>query len=99
MASGEMSLSVNDMPIEIDYFVQQFFGNTIAGMLATLEGTGEIETLELSIDKDEVTINLNNALVPINPFVSKIFRNIITGMVSSLKGVNEINKVDISIKE
>lgn len=99
MAPGEVSLSVNDIPIQIEYFVQRFIGNTIAGMLDTLDGTGEIETLELSVDRDEVTINLNNALVPINPFVSEIIRNTITGMVSSLKGVSEINKVNINIKE
>lgn len=98
MTSGEVSLSVNYVSIPVDYFVQSFLENTIGGMLAALEGTGEIETLELSVEGDEVVINLNNAVVPTNPFVSKIISNTINGMVSSLKGVNEINRVDISIK-
>lgn len=98
MASREVKLSVNDVPIELDYFVQGFIEHTISGMMAALEGTGEIESLELSIDGDKVTINLNSALVPTNPFVNKIIRNTIAGMVSSLKGVNEINRMNLSIR-
>ncbi len=97
MTSRQVSLSVNDAPIETDYFVQGFIDHTLGGILAALEGTGEIEILDVSIEGDEVKINLNNALVPTNPFASKIIRNTIVGMVSSLKGVNEINKVKISI--
>ena len=98
MATRQVSLSVNDVPIEIDYFVQEFIDHTVGGILAALEGTGEIKRLELSIEGAKVTINLNNALVPINPFVNKIIRNTIAGMVSSLKGVSEINRLNISIR-
>jgi len=97
MASRQVSLSVNNTPIELDYFVQGFIDHTIEGMLAALEGVGEIKSLALSIDEDKVTVNLNNALVPTNLFVSKIIRNTIAGMLSSLKGVSEINKVKIGI--
>ena len=98
MASRQVSLSVNDAPIEIDYFVQGFIDHTVGGILAALEGTGEIESLALSIEGDKVTINLNDAMVPINPFVNKIIRNTIVGMVSSLKGVSEVNRMNISIR-
>ena len=98
MASRQVSLSVNDTPIELDYFVQGFIDHITAGILEALEGTGEIESLDLSIDGDDVTINLNNALVSVNPFASKIIRNTIAGLVSSLKGVNQINKVNLSIR-
>ncbi len=97
MASRQVNLSVNDAPIELDYFVQGFIDHTISGMMAALEGTGKIKSLNISIKGDIVEINLNNALVPIKPFVSKIFRNTIAGMVSSLKGVSETNRVNISI--
>ncbi|MFC1992742.1 hypothetical protein ACFLV3_02880 [Chloroflexota bacterium] len=93
-----VSLAVNDMPIQLDYFVEGFIDHTIDGMLSALEGTGEIEVLDISIEEDEVTINLNNAIVPINPFVNKLFRNTIAAMVSPLKGVNEINRININIK-
>jgi len=67
-------------------------------MLAALQGTGEIESLDDFIEGDKVTINLNNAVVPINPFVNKIIQNTIVGMVSSLKGVSKINMMTISIR-
>jgi len=98
MTSRQVSLSVNDTPIGLDYFVQGFIEHTISGMLAALEGTGEIENLDVSIEGDKVTINLNNAVVPINPFVNKIIRNTIVGMVSSLKGVSEINRINVNVR-
>ena len=94
----QISLVVNDVPIELDYFVQGFIDHTISGMVEALEGTGEIKNLELSVEGGKVIINLNGGAVPINPFVAKIIRNTIVGMVSSLKGVSEINRLNISIK-
>ena len=93
----QVSLMVNDSPIPLDYFVQGFIDHTVDGILAALEDTGEIKTLDISIDGDEVKIILNNATVPINYFVNKIIRNTIVGMISSLKGVSEISKINISI--
>jgi len=94
----QVSLSLNDQPVELDYFVQGFIDHTIGGMLATLKGTGEIKDLDISIEGDEITINLNSAVVPTNPFVSKIITNTIMGMVSSLKGAGEIRSVKITIE-
>ena len=94
----EVSLFVNDAPVALDYFVQGFIDHSLGGMLAALEGTGEIKTLDVTIEGDKVTINLNNTLVPTNPFVNKIIKNTIVGMLSSLRGVDEINKVKIDIK-
>jgi len=94
----QVSLSLNDQPVELDYFVQGFIDHTIGGMLATLKGTGEIKDLDISLEGDEITINLNSAVVPTNPFVSKIITNTIMGMVSSLKGAGEIRSVKITIE-
>ena len=93
----QVSLSVNDVPIKLDYFVQGFIDHTTGGMISALEGTGEIKNLDFSIEGDKVTINLNNTLVPINSFVNKIIRNTIVGMVSPLKGVAAINRMNIRI--
>ena len=93
----QVSLLVNDQPIELDYFVQNFIDHTIGGILAGLEGVSGIESVAILIEQDEITINLNDALLPINPFVSKIIRNTVVGMVSSLKGVVDVNKVNITI--
>ncbi len=93
-----ISLLVNDMPIELDYFVQEFIDHTMGGMIQALKDTGEIKSLGVVINGDEVIIDLNNTSVPVNPFVTKIIRNTVTGMVSSLKGVSEINKISVSVR-
>ena len=94
----QVSLSINDVAIELGYFVQEFIGHVISGMLAALKDTGEINSVSIAIEEDNVTINLNNTLVPTNPFASKIIRNTIIGMVSVLKGVREANRIDIKIE-
>ena len=93
-----INLSVNEVPVEIDYFVQGFIDHTVAGMIAALEGTGEIRSLMVSLEGDNVAVILNDSVVPINPFANKIMRNTIEGMVSSLKGVSEVNRLTIHIK-
>ena len=92
------SLTINNVPVELNYFVEGFIDHTIGGMLSALEGTGEIKTLDIAIEGDKVTINLNDGVVPLNPFTSKIIRNTIAGMVSPLKGVTEINRMNIGIR-
>ena len=96
--TGKITLLVNDMPIGLSYFAQEFIEHTVGGMVAPLEGPGEMETLDISIEGDAVKINLNNASVRTNKFVSKVFKNTIVGIVSSLKGVREINKIHLSVK-
>ena len=98
--AGQVSLLVNNAPIELDDFTQSFIEHVISGILGGLKGTGEIKALDLSIDEGrQVSIDLNNALVPLNPFINEITKNIIMGMVSSLKGVSEINRLNITIKK
>ena len=99
MASIQVKLSVNDRPIQLDFFVQEFVDRTISGMLTALKGTCEIKDLQIHADAEQLSINLNNELVPTNPFVTKIFRNTVFGMVSPLKGVSDIASVDITIKK
>jgi len=97
MQTRQVELSVNDAPIEMDYFVQSYVDHVVGGIVASLKGAGEIKRLQISLERDEVAIRLNGHLVPVNPFVNKIVRNTIVGMVSSLKGVGEISKLDIGI--
>ena len=94
----EVKLLVNDAPIPLDYFVEGLVDHIVGGIIASLESTGEIEIVDLTIEGDEVAVNLNNSPVPINAFVQKIIKSTVTGMISVLKGVGEIDKVKISIK-
>jgi len=92
-------LSVNDVPINLDYFVEGFIDHVVGGILASLKDTGEIENLELSIDNDsQVAISLNGNAVPLKYFPNEIIISTILGMVSTLKGVDEVNRLQISIK-
>jgi sulfur carrier protein ThiS len=92
-----ITLSVNDVPVEIDYFVQGFIDHTVGGMASALERTGEIKHLVVSLEGEKIAMILNDTVVPINRFANDIIRNTIIGMVSSLKEVNEINKLTITI--
>jgi hypothetical protein len=98
MAAGKVSLSVNDASIELNNFVEGYIDHLIGGIIASLRGTGETKSIELSVQGDQVSIVLNNAIVPLNPFVTQIIRSTIGGMVSSLKGVRTIERIKVSIK-
>lgn len=95
----QISLSVNDIPINLDYFVGEYIDHVVGGIVASLRDTGEIESLELTIDNEgQVTINLNSAAVPLTPFPIEIIKSTIMGVVAPLKGVGEVNRLEIAIK-
>lgn len=93
----QVSLSVNDKPIKLDYFVLGFIDHVTRGILEALEGIGDVQSATLTIKGDVVRISVNNAPVSIKSFVTKIVGNTVKGMVSPLKGVGEINSLEISI--
>jgi hypothetical protein len=97
--ASQVSLSVNDMPIEIDYFVHEYLEHVSSGIVAGLKDTEEVESLELSIDNEgQVTINLNGSVVPLKYFPNKIIRSTVLGMVAPLRGVDEVNRLEIIIR-
>jgi sulfur carrier protein ThiS len=96
--TSQISLSVNDVPIQLDYFVHGYVDHVIGGIVASLKDTRGIESLQLSIDNEgRVTINLNGSVVPISYFPNKIIRSTILGMVSTLKGVGEVDRLEMTI--
>ena len=96
----QTSLSVDEIPIDLDYFVADYLEHVIGGIIGSLHDTGEIDTLELNIDNEgRVTINLNNADVPLKYFPVEIIRSTILGMIAPLKGVEgAADRVEITIK-
>ena len=95
----QISLSVNDIPIKLDYFVAGYVDHVVGGIIASLKDTGEIKTLELTIDNEsQVKIILNGADVPLGYFPVEIIRNTITGMAATLKGVDKsVDKLELKI--
>ncbi len=47
----QTDLTVNGQKIELNDFVQNFIGRAIIGMLASLRGVGDIQTVSLEISK------------------------------------------------
>jgi hypothetical protein len=97
MADQQVILAVNDVPIVLNNFVQNYIDQVVSGILASLRGTAEIESIELSIEGNQVSVVLNDAAVPLNPFVTRIIRSTMLGMVSSLKGVGTVDKMQLFI--
>lgn len=86
-----VSLSVNNLPINLDYFVEGYIDHVIGGIMASLKDTSEIKTLELNVaNGGQVTINLNGADVPLTYFPMEIIRSTLEGMVATLKGVDRV---------
>jgi hypothetical protein len=94
----QISLSANDKPIEMDYFVQGFIDHTVYGMVTSLEGVTDISVLELHINGDKAGISVNENFLPLNDFVIKIMCSTVRGMVSCLKGVENTEKIRIMIQ-
>lgn len=93
-----ITLAVNSLPVETDYFVQNFFDHTVSGMVSSLEGVMEIRDLKVSVEEGRTTILLNGVSLPINGFVNDLFRNTLLGLVSTLKGVSDIRQLTLGIQ-
>ncbi|HKI48532.1 MAG TPA: hypothetical protein VKA69_04350 [Desulfobacteria bacterium] len=94
----KIKLSVNNSPVEIDYFMQGFIDHTACGMVSSLEGVVEIEDLEISVEGERTAIHLNKTPLPINDFVSDLVRNTLIGMVSTLKGVSDVDQLRLNVQ-
>lgn len=99
MTSRRVSLTVNDSPVPLDYFVQSLVDHVVRGILEALENTGSPETIELAIAPAGVALKVNRTAVPTNAFVSKVITNTLFGLAGSLKGVGKINTLKVEIKK
>ena len=96
--SRQVSLSVNNEPIRIEFFVGNLIDNVVGGIIATLEGVEEPKEVELVINQGTVSLSVNEAQVPTNEFVSKVTTSTLFALVSCLKGVGQIEDLRIDIK-
>lgn len=93
-----ISLSVNDVAIETDYFVQGFIDHTVYGMVSSLEGVGDVSEIRIVIKGIDANIWINGDLVPVNDFVSAMVSSTVRGMVLPLKGVEDTEKIQVAIE-
>ena len=98
--SRKVSLSVNNVPIDLDYFVTEYLDSVTGGIIGSLHDTGEIEDLLLTLDNTgDIKIVLNNSDIPLKEFPIEIIRSTLLGIVAPLKGVDaQVNTLEISIK-
>jgi hypothetical protein len=98
-----VSLTVNNVPINLDYFVSEYIKSTVGGIIASLNDTGEIDDLRLALDNEgQVTITLNNSDIPLKYFPNDIIRSTILGMIAPLKGVEstvDVDTLEITIRK
>jgi hypothetical protein len=85
----EVTLTVNGVPIKLDYFVEAYVDHVVGGIVGSLRGTGEIRDLELAVEEGGgVRIRLNGEDVSLKPFPVLIIRETLAGLVKPLKGVD-----------
>ena len=95
----EASLSVNDLPIELNAFVESFLAKTAVGAVSELKGTDDIRSLEIVVQKSvDISIEVNGNDIPLTPFPGEIIANTLKGMASSLRGVDEIESMKVSVR-
>jgi hypothetical protein len=98
MGRFKAKLEVNNISIEMNAFVEELLARTALGIVASLKGTEDVQTLELRQEKGNVAITANGRDVPLTPFPNDVIRNTLTGLLSSLKGIDDMESVYISVE-
>jgi hypothetical protein len=91
-------LEINNIPVELNPFVDEFLTRTVVGAVSSLKGAGNIQGLELYLERNDVKIVVNGNEVPLTPFPKEIITNTIIGLVSPLKGVDKVDSLKINIR-
>lgn len=94
----ETKLMVNNTPIELTAFPEEFLAKTVSGAVSSLKGAEDIQSLELYLEQGDVRVIVNGKELPLTPFPNDIIANTLIGLVSSLKGVDRIESLKINIK-
>lgn len=94
----EAKLEVNNIPIDLSPFPEQFVARTIVGAVSSLREAENIESLELYLKQGDVTVIVNGNELDVTSFPNEIMASTVLGMVSPLKGIDKIDSVNISVK-
>jgi len=91
-------LAVNNVPVELNPFVEEFLTRTVVGAVSSLKGTENIRDAELYLGRSDVKLAVNGREIPLTPFPKEIMTATMTGLVSSLKGIGKIDSLKIKIR-
>ena len=93
----EAMLWVNNDPVELNAFVEEFLAKTVIGAASSLKGVKDIQSLELFLERGNVKVIVNGKEVSLTPFPNDIIANTIIGLVSTLRGVGKVEVLKISV--
>jgi hypothetical protein len=94
----EAELWVNNKPVELNPFVEQILGGTVAGALRSLKGVESLQSVELQLHQGIVAVTVNGKEVALTPFPNDIIAGTVTGFVSSLKAIDKIEILKINLR-
>ena len=94
----EARLEANNVPVDLNPFVEQFIARAVAGGVSSLRGAESFNSIELSLREGNVTVVADGQDVDVTSFPNDIIASTIAGMVSPLKGVEATDPVTISVK-
>ncbi len=96
----QVSLTVNDVPIQLDYYVEEVVYHVVSALVRSLRDTGDIHDLVMKAGEGNVEITLNGEPVSLKEFPRLIIKSTLDGMVFHLKGVNgPVEKLTAIIKQ
>ena len=99
MKDYNLSLAANGKPIELTGFPQDFVIKTLIGMVSSLKGVQEINSLELTLRYGKVKLSINGNPISVGPFPTLITAKTLIAIASTLKGVeNEITSLEIKME-
>jgi hypothetical protein len=91
-------LLVNDFIIPLNDFTQQYIGNVMSGIVASLGFSST--RIVFSLNNDELKLFAGDKEVPVKKdFVRQIVTSTIKGVLSPLEGFHYINKLSLSISD
>ncbi len=98
--SRQTSLTVNDVSIQLDYYVEEVVYHVVSALVKSLRDTGEIHDLVMKVEDTEVEIALNGEPVSLKEFPKLIIKSTLDGMVYHLKGVGgPVRKLTATIRQ
>jgi hypothetical protein len=89
---------VNDTTVPLNEFNQEYIGNVLKGIVASLGfSSGKIR---LNLNGNELRIFSGDQEVPIKKeFVNKLVVSTVRGVIAPLKGIPGVDRLEISVSD
>ena len=92
------SVQVNQIPLELNEYVEAFIAEVAIAMVKPLKGVDYIRKVEYHQQKDDVEVLVNGEGIQLTPFPIGIINSTLLGMMAPLKGTDNIERLDIVVE-